>query len=474
MRSTLFNLTFAIFFLGVLSASAQSTCFFEDFSQPTNGWIFSNGAQLRNYNNPANGCVSDKGIVTPGAESNNPVVIKTPLINSNGNEFIRVSFDIYRFDLLLSCASSSDFTCPTSLDATINVAGNPITGITNIFIPKIGPLGSPKISFAIPVGNQLPSGTQFSVSITLNSRNGLPRCTQLTSKYAFDNIEICQNTTQDETNAENDDFCSLSTTGNTFSGNLSSNDNGSNLVYTLANGPYANNRTNTSGALLTIFQNGNFRLNRLNASYSIFDFTYKITDTVTGKSDYATARVCFTEGGPLPLSLISFTAIRQKENANIQWSTGFESNLTRFEIQRKGINGFETVGYKIPKNSANGATYQFEEKNTNNAPTEYRLKISETGVSDKFSKIQVISGLNNGLSVHMFPNPSRGDVFIHITNPNQQQQLEIMDVSGSLLQKIKLNGKSQWTISHLKPGTYFVRLSGSVNQIISTHRLVVQ
>jgi hypothetical protein len=274
-------------------------------------------------------------------------------------------------------------------------------------------------------------------------------------------------------NAENDDYCSITTTSNTFSNNLSSNDQGSNLVYSLANGPYANNRTTTSGSLINIQPNGNFTFTRLNPSYSIFDFTYKVTNTVTGKSDYATARICITEGGPLPVSLINFSTKRQKETAIIQWATSFETNLSRFEIQRKSENGFITVGIINPKNSATGSAYQFEEKNTNQAPTEYRLKVVEPGVADKYSKIQVLPGLGIRSSLRVFPNPTRGNSSINIDNPSQQQKIDILDVRGSVMQTINLNGKTQHTLPTLQPGTYIIRLYGTTDQQISMQRLVV-
>lgn len=459
--------------LFTLNLYAQPGCFFEDFSQPSSGWIFSNSSQLRSYNNPRNGCSSDRGIITPGAETNNPVIIKTPLISSNGNGIIRVSFDIYRLDLLLNCASSSDFSCATSMDATVNVGSNAIAGVSNIFLPKIGPLGTNQISFSMNVGNNLPVGTSFSVSLTFNNRNGTPRCTQLNSKYIFDNISICQNDPTEDVNAENDDFCSIATTGNSFTSSLSSNDQGSNLVYTLANGPYANNRTTTSGVLLSIQPNGNFTLTRTNPSLSIFDFTYKVTNTVSGKSDYATVRICFTEGGPLPVSLTNFTARRQKETAVIQWSTSFESNLSRFEIQRKERNGFITVGEVSPKNRPNGSNYQFEEKNTNQNPTEYRLKVVESGVSDKFSRIQVLPGLGKRTAMQVFPNPTRGNAIVSIENPSQHLNLDILDVRGSVLQTFNLNGKIQHTLPALQPGNYIIRLSGSTDKSVNMQRLVV-
>jgi hypothetical protein len=452
---------------------AQPGCFSEDFTQPNSGWIFSNGAQLRSYNNPSNNCTADRGVVTPGAEINNPVIIKSPLITSNGNSIIRVTFDIYRMNLLLDCAGYGDFTCPTTLNATVNIGSTSIAGVSNLFMPKIGPGGTNTISFSMQVANNLPAGTNYTVSLTFNSRSGTPRCNQLTSNYVFDNFSVCQNAASEDVNAENDDYCSITTTGNTFSNNLSTNDQGSNLVYSLANGPYANNRTTTSGSLINIQPNGNFTFTRQNPSFSIFDFTYKITNTFTGKTDYATARICFTEGGPLPVSLLHFTTKRQKETAIIQWSTSFESNLSRFDIQRKGDNGFVTVGTVNPKNSESGSSYQFEEKNTNQAPTEYRLKIVEPGVADKYSKIQVLPELGIRPALRIFPNPTRGNANINIDNPSQQHKIDLLDVRGSLLQSINMKGNNRLTLPALQPGTYIIRLSGTTDQQISLQRLVV-
>jgi hypothetical protein len=87
----------------------------QDFANNTPGWNTSNGASIGTYENPDNNCVTEYGIITPGVGGNNPAKILSEIVTPN-QQLLEVKFNIYRFDANLSCASRSNFGCPTSVD----------------------------------------------------------------------------------------------------------------------------------------------------------------------------------------------------------------------------------------------------------------------------------------------------------------------------------------------------------------------
>jgi hypothetical protein len=331
------SVTFLLF-ASTVFAQYPASCFFENFDNPQSGWVLSNGAQIRNYNNPAEGCGNDKGIVTPSVAGNNNIIIKAPTHISNGNEVLKISFDIFRLSANMNCNSWSDFNCPTNLEISMITDNNTIAGITNLIIPQIGPSFNPQIRAIVNTNGALPNGTSYRLMIKLKPNNPGNSCAQPNAKYVLDNIELCQCNNPSVIDAIDDNLCYLADGSDVFNGDVSLNDisySGADVTYSLANGPFGLNSSTIGGSIITFNADGTFTLIRTDGLESIFDFTYKMTDNTSGLTDLASVRVCFTDGGPLPLTLINFGCTRNNKTAELVWNTSIESNINRFEIQRK-------------------------------------------------------------------------------------------------------------------------------------------
>jgi hypothetical protein len=481
IRNLVLLLWVCLFTPDLLKAQTSSVCFSDNFNNnsATTGWVFSSGAGVNSYQNPLNGCQSDYGIVTPGVGGNNPAKLTTPFMISNGSTFLVIGFDIFRLNSNLNCNTWSNFACPTSIDVSV-IKGSSVFGVvSDLMLPENGPGSIPTLSLVFNAQNQLAAGDSFKVQIDFKPRSGTGNCIQNGTKYVIDNFKVCQpvDVTVNFLNAQDDSLCSLANGTETFSNDLSTNDNrseGLNLVYSLANGPFGNGNTVPGGADLVINANGTFTITRTDPARSVFDFTYRVTDPVNGLSDLATCTVCFNSGGALPLELISIGAVRKKQMVTVSWKTSSESNLSSFEIQRKVNGQFETIGTVIPQNKPNGSAYTFTETNVYKAISEYRIKSIEAGGTQKFSQIRSVKGFGEDNNLLVFPNPSNGSATVLLNDCNGSISVDILDNAGRLIKSVKSVNENKVHINGLKPGVYMIRATELNTGNSAIQKLVVE
>jgi hypothetical protein len=468
------SLTF-LFLATSLFAQNSSSCFFENFDNPQSGWALSNGAQIRSYNNPAVNCGNDRGIVTPSG--NSEITINTPILTSNGNSILKISFDIFKLSSNLNCNSWSDFNCPTNLEISMVNNNNTIIGnVTNLIIPQLGPNFNPQIRVNINTNGSLPNGTSYSLMIKLRPNNPGNSCAQTNGKYILDNIELCQCASTTLIDAIDDNFCYLADGSDVFTGNVSLNDisySGAEIEYSLANGPFGLNSSTVGGATLNFNDNGTFTIIRTDGTQSIFDFTYLMTDEETGLSDLASVRICFNDGGPVPVTLMNFNCTRNNKTAELIWNTSMETNVNRFEIQRKIAGKFQTVGSVVAKNSSIGSNYAFNENNTASEVSEYKLKIVDNDNSFKYSAIKTLKGIKGADEMEVYPMPSKGNVTIRMNEINKNASVEVINLSGSVIKKISNNSTNVFEFSDLQNGFYIIKYTNNLTGKVITKKLMV-
>jgi len=184
----------SIEYLTLAVKSCDPPCSSETFSSANNGWRLKQGARIFNYQNPANQCSKDTGIITPGVGGYNPAHIRTPDYISSGAGSIDISFDIYCMDANLKCNSWKDYDCTTSVDLYYYAGNNRYEGLRDHILPPNGPANSPTVTIGFPVGNNLPAGTTYSIEIIFKFKSGIGNCIQQNTKYILDNFDICEKT----------------------------------------------------------------------------------------------------------------------------------------------------------------------------------------------------------------------------------------------------------------------------------------
>lgn len=467
---------FFLIFTFTFSANAQQTSISEYFSHPNHGWTLGGGARLWNYRDPSSDCEHNRGIESDAPTFQNPITLTSPPMLSTGAPSSVITFNVFRMDNHSNCYNWSDLNCPIYISYLIESGGNVVATTSNILLPAIGPGKPYRLSMRLNTNGILIAGNVFKVSLKFSHRNSTPECVNSNTRITFDDINICQESSATSIDAINDEGLTYDGAGSeTYIGNLSSNDSlagSSNLVYTLAKGPLGINRSVTGGANLVINSNGSFTITRTDPSISVFEFSYRMKDNSNSKTDIASAKIYFASGGPLPLSLLSFTAVRKNNLALIHWNTSNESNLNVFEVQRKANGLFSTVGKVVANNNAEQTKYQFSEINTSNLISEYRIKILENNGTYRYSEIAVIKGLDKKIEWMVTPNPNKGIGQIHFNEPLVDATLEIIDNAGRCIMKYQnLNGQNH-NFSNVKSGVYMIRLRQG--KIVETQKMIVQ
>jgi len=172
-------------------------------------------------------------------------------------------------------------------------------------------------------------------------------------------------------------------------------------------------------------------------------------------------------GTPLPLNLTSFSAIKQNNNALLQWKTVNELNTSRFEVERSN-NGtlFTTIGTVPAFNQPGNHLYSYtDNKNVNAGSYFYRLKMVDK--DGKFNYSDVIYLNETDLPTFtVFPNPVKEIVTISGLKPNGTIRLIGMD--GKVLQQQKVRSQNiTLQMGKYAKGTYLV-------QFVSDEKVVSQ
>jgi hypothetical protein len=196
-------------------------------------------------------------------------------------------------------------------------------------------------------------------------------------------------------------------------------------------------------------------------------------DLTTDNSALSTIEVI---GIPLPLILSDFTVKSDNCIAHLNWSTSYEANSEKFEIEKSETNNakWETIGSVIAHgNSSANSTYYFKDDNiVNNKVVLYRLKMID--IDGSFTYSPVINALlkcdEQNLSV--FPNPVTSGKFNVTLNSAEKLEANLTSTTGQLLKRITLeNGINNIDVSELSNGFYILstKFSNGINRNVKVN-----
>ena len=192
----------------------------------------------------------------------------------------------------------------------------------------------------------------------------------------------------------------------------------------------------------------------------------------------------------LPITLSSFYA-KRKDNSSVTlyWQTSIELNNQGFAVQRNdGSDTFKTVSF-VPTKAINGNSdivldYQFNDTNSSEKETLYRLVQMDLDGNHTYSKIVAVKGVSsltdNNISLLVIPNPSFSSMLTakYKLNKPGDVVLTIMEINGRVLQNIFIGaqtaGVHKYLISNLnlQPGYYLMSL-GLNKELITTEKFII-
>ncbi|OQB64749.1 MAG: PKD domain protein [Bacteroidetes bacterium ADurb.Bin141] len=174
------------------------------------------------------------------------------------------------------------------------------------------------------------------------------------------------------------------------------------------------------------------------------------------------------ESNPLPVELLSFSAICNKSEVTLNWVTASEVNNSYFDVQHStdGDN-FTTIGKINGKGTTTSQTrYTFVAK-AENIQNFYRLIQYDYDGSYKVLPMIAVSCDKNSSVVPLFnlyPNPANDDFISEIILPESSSvRLEVINDIGQLVMEREENLESGYhqlktNIAHLAKGVYHVHL----------------
>lgn len=204
------------------------------------------------------------------------------------------------------------------------------------------------------------------------------------------------------------------------------------------------------------------------------DVTNNHPNNYTGEkvSDYWLVK--FNPSEVLPLTLLSFNAMKQQNDVLTQWQTTSEMNVSHFELQRSanGVN-FISIANINAANSSTINNYRFTDVNVmlNNPGKQYyyRLKMVDKDGQFKYSNVAVIN-IPSGNHIKIYPNPARN--FIQIDGIQKGVSIEVNDASGKLVKRFISNASNRYVVSDLHRGLFFIKIHDKENATVS--KLVIE
>lgn len=234
----------------------------------------------------------------------------------------------------------------------------------------------------------------------------------------------------------NADFADLQTV-------LPSLTNHNQLVVTKYDGPNVDGVYNPAGGTITVIPSAQI------TTGTAFGQRYLEFD-VTSFSEFW----IHTGNAPLPLDLISFTAIKENNHANLNWQTANMKNVLGFEIEKSmDAKSFTKIGFLA---STENKDYSFRDTKLFGGNNFYRLKMVDQDGKFSYSKVVTLSKLDKPTCL-VFPNPVKKDLTISSSESNFSFQ--ILDMCGRVrINEISVEHSKTISCESLQKGIYFIRM----------------
>ncbi|WP_170865231.1 T9SS type A sorting domain-containing protein [Hymenobacter psychrotolerans] len=167
---------------------------------------------------------------------------------------------------------------------------------------------------------------------------------------------------------------------------------------------------------------------------------------------------------PLPVTLISFTAERQREVVNVAWATASEKDNARFEVQRsadgKAFSTLESV-------EGHGTTtrrhdYRIVDRQPLAGLAYYRLRQLDTNGKATFSPVVTVAP---GKELALYPNPTRAS--LTLVAPATAATYRVISTVGSVvLEGQAPTGTATLDVAKLPAGLYQLEVTSAAGRTV--------
>ena len=170
------------------------------------------------------------------------------------------------------------------------------------------------------------------------------------------------------------------------------------------------------------------------------------------------------ETGLLSKELITVNIKRHERQMLLEWETGFELQVSHFEVERSFANEpFKQIGV-VPAlmNSSDGNTYEFVDAVTTPGHYMYRLKSIDPDGSLSYS-MTLNAAVTPETELTLMPNPANDRVVVSITGSGDRGTLQIISLDGSILKQVIIPNSNDvpldLNVSDLERGLHLVQFT---------------
>ena len=176
-----------------------------------------------------------------------------------------------------------------------------------------------------------------------------------------------------------------------------------------------------------------------------YDNGYYAEYQVSGFSEFWINNGGPTGNKPLPLTLLSFTAVRSGVNGLLQWTTANDRTISRYIIQKSSDGNSYTDLDSVPANlsDSSGSAHSYRYTDTHLLPgtNYYRLRMKDVDGHSTWSPVRTLDA--SGLaSITVYPNPVE-DGTINVSSTVNIRQLRLTDLAGKVLVRKTVQGYQQ-------------------------------
>ena len=216
-----------------------------------------------------------------------------------------------------------------------------------------------------------------------------------------------------------------------------------------------------------------------NAALSAFSTLSFVATTgdVNGLNQFANSEV-IVRATVLPVVLDDIFANANSCNGVLNWKTGSEDNVDRFEIEfSKNTTDWAKVGTVTAKNNANGSVYTYS-NDQGTGRGYYRLKIIDKDGQFVYSRVVGVDTKCTGKkAVTLYPNPLTAGQTLNVVASGFEGTIkgELVSMSGQVIRTYTLsNGTNMLPVDKVAQATYMMRVSDSAGDIQSFRVVIVK
>ena len=199
-------------------------------------------------------------------------------------------------------------------------------------------------------------------------------------------------------------------------------------------------------------------------------FTVEVTATQGGCIKSASYTLTVSPN-PLPVTLISFTVVKEEKSALLNWSTSQETNSESFSIEHSlNTKNWNKIGTVLSKGESSVLRkYSFTDKNAANGENFYRLKMFDKDGTYTFSKIQSVTFDNLPDKLLVFPNPATDILTVNVRDLAKIKSVRLHNQKGNTVYSAYGNNINKTIdIKALSTGTYILVVVHKDGQVMTS------